>query len=89
MFTVIKKYSRKFDIMVRTTLIPDNTHIELDIPAEYVGREIEIVYSALDEMIPSDKKKTMADFLGILSDKSAKKLHAHVKKTRKEWDRGI
>lgn len=74
--------------MVRTTLIPDNTHIELDIPAEYVGREIEIIYSALDEM-PSGKKKTMADFLGILSDKSAKKLHAHVKKTRNEWDRGI
>lgn len=78
MFIVIKKYSRKFDIMVRTTLIPDNTHIELDIPAEYVGREIEIVYSALDEMTPPDKKKTMADFLGILSDKSAKKLHKHI-----------
>jgi hypothetical protein len=89
MFTVIKKYSRKFDIMVRTTLIPDNTHIELDIPAEYVGREIEIIYAALDEKTSPSKKKTMADFLGILSDKSAKKLHTHVKKTRNEWERGI
>jgi hypothetical protein len=78
MFTVIKKYSRKFDMMVRTTLIPDNTHIELDIPAEYVGREIEITYAALDEKSLPSKKKTMADFLGILSDKSAKKLHTHI-----------
>ncbi|MDB5133331.1 MAG: hypothetical protein JWR02_3080 [Mucilaginibacter sp.] len=75
--------------MVRTTLIPDNTHIELDIPAEYVGREIEITYAALDEKTLPSKKKTMADFLGILSDKSAKELHAHVKKIRNEWERGI
>jgi len=75
--------------MVRTTLIPDNTHIELDIPVEYVGREIEIVYAALDENVASGKKKTMGDFLGILSNESAKKLHAHVKKTRNEWDRNI
>lgn len=75
--------------MVRTTLIPDNTHIELDIPAEYVGREIEITYAALDEKIVSSKKKTMADFLGILSNRSAEGLHNHVKKTRNEWERDI
>ena len=75
--------------MVRTILIPENTHIELDIPQEYVGRKIEITYSAVDEIIEVPKKKTMADFLGILSDKSAKELHADVKQTRNEWDRGI
>lgn len=28
--------------MVRTVVTPENTHIELDIPPEYVGKKIEI-----------------------------------------------
>lgn len=74
--------------MVRTVLTPENTHIELDIPEEYVGKPLEIIYQALEEVVPQPKKK-MGDFLGILSDKSAKKLHRHIKKVRNEWDRDI
>ena len=75
--------------MVRTILVPDGTQIELDIPAEYVGREIEISYTALDEIKSPTEKKSMADFLGILSNKSAKELQTHITKLRNEWERGI
>jgi hypothetical protein len=83
----IKKYNVNLG-MVRTIVIPDTTHIELDIPAEYVGKPIEIIYQALEEGAISSKK-TMRDFLGVLSDKSARKLHRHIKKVRGEWDRDI
>jgi hypothetical protein len=73
--------------MVRTIITPGNTHIELDIPQEYVGKTLEIVYQALDEIEERQPKKTMGDFLGILSDKSANELRKHVKKVRDEWER--
>ena len=73
--------------MVRTILTPDNTHIELDIPAEYVGKRVEITFLPLDDIVAD--KKTMSDFWGILSDKTAGELHTHVNKSRDEWDRSI
>ena len=74
--------------MVRTILTPDNTHIELDIPVEYVGRKLEITFLPIDEY-NSGKKSTMADFWGILSDETTKELHSHINKSRDEWERDI
>jgi hypothetical protein len=43
--------------MVRTIVTPDNTHLELDIPVEYVGKRLEVTYLALDEIeIPGVRK---------------------------------
>lgn len=75
--------------MVRTIVTPENTHIELDIPAEYVGREIEITYLALDEMEKEKPKSKLGDFWGILSPEAAEELREHVKKSRDEWERDI
>jgi hypothetical protein len=75
--------------MERTIITPKKAHIELDIPEKYVGKKIEITYSEVDEMDRSSKRKTMADFWGILSDETAKELHAHVNKSRNEWERDI
>ena len=82
----IKKYNVNLS-MVRTIVTPDNTHIELDIPAEYVGKRVEITFLPLDDI--NDNQKTMASFWGILSDKTADELHSHINKSRNEWDRDI
>jgi hypothetical protein len=74
--------------MVRTIVTPENTHLELDIPPEYVGKTIEITYLALDELAPKPSR-TMADFWGILSDKTAAELKEEIKRGREEWDRDI
>ncbi|WP_426669825.1 hypothetical protein ACPPVU_01015 [Mucilaginibacter sp. McL0603] len=74
--------------MVRTILTPRDTHIELDIPAEYVGKKIEITYLALDEL-NEKPPKTMSEFWGILSDKTSSELHKEIEKSRAEWDRNI
>ena len=74
--------------MVRTVLTQENTHIELDIPQEYVGKPLEIIYQVLEEGT-AQPKKTMADFWGILSNKTASGLQKEIKKSREEWDRDI
>ena len=75
--------------MVRTVIIPENTHIQLDIPEEYVGKQIEITYLALDEFDAKPKKTRLGDFFGTISNETAEKLRQHVKEVRSEWDRDI
>jgi len=77
--------------MIRTVIKPDKRYIKLDIPKEYIGKEIEITYLPLNEVnrTTSIPAKTMKDFWGKLSDDTAKKLHEHVAQSRDEWERNI
>ena len=71
--------------MVRTIITPKNTSIELAIPKEYVGKEIEVTFLALDELTGSKPvKATMADFWNTMSDDTAKILHKDVEQSRNE-----
>lgn len=76
--------------MVRTIITPENTSVQLAIPKEYVGKEIEVTVLALDELT-GDKpvKVTMADFWNTMSDDTAKILHKDVEQSRNEWERNI
>jgi hypothetical protein len=79
-------------IMIRTVIRPQKRHIQLDIPKEYIGKEIEITYIPLDEVNQaSDNKpvKKMKDFWGSISDDTATKLHKHISQSRAEWKRDI
>lgn len=75
--------------MVRTIVIPEGKHIQLDIPQEYVGKEIEITYLALDELTKKKPKVTMKDLWGILSQETGDAIQEHITKTRSEWERDI
>ena len=75
--------------MVRTIVTPENTHIELDIPVDYIGKRVEITYLLVDEINNGASTGTMSDFWGILSDKTANELHAQINKSRQEWERDI
>lgn len=76
--------------MVRTVIIPAGTDIHLSIPKDYVGKEIEVTCLALDELEQGQPgKKTMADFWGVISDKTAGILHEQVQQSRDEWNRSI
>ncbi len=73
--------------MLRKIIRPTDRHIQLDIPGEYVGKEIEIAYLLLEELNSKKQepsKKKMKHFWGILSDDAAVKLHKHVAKSRDE-----
>ena len=76
--------------MVRTIITPEKSSIQLDIPKEYVGKEIEVTFLALDELAKSNSdKSTMADFWGVISDDTAEMLHKNVEQSRNEWERDI
>jgi hypothetical protein len=77
--------------MLRTIIRPEGRQIRLDIPPEYIGKEIEITYLPLEELHNEKQtpSKTMKDFWGIISDDTAAKLHEHVIKSRGEWERNI
>ena len=78
--------------MIRTIIRPEKRQIKLDIPEDYVGKEIEVTYILLDELNArktGKPAKNMKDFWGKLSDKTADKLHQHISKSRQEWERNI
>ncbi len=76
--------------MIKTTIIPQNNSLNFTIPDNYIGREIEVLLYAKDELQQEIKpKKTMADFAGILSENDYQALKSHTEQARKEWNRDI
>ena len=75
--------------MIKTTAIPQNNNYNLAIPNQYIGKKIEILFYALDELgfdksIPL--KKTLSDFSGTLSEIDYQLLKNHTEKARNEWN---
>ncbi len=77
--------------MIRTIVIPQNNNLYVSIPNNYIGKEIEVLLYAKEEIAEEKMKpnKTMADFSGILSEKDFLSLKSHTEKSRKEWNRDI
>lgn len=76
--------------MLRTSITPEQRDILLSVPQEYVGKKIEVLMYAIEEIVEElPKKVTMADFWGKLSDESAQKIHDNVKQMRNEWEHDI
>lgn len=75
--------------MVRTVVVPENAHLELDLPADYIGKKVEVNVFLVDEIKNKADKPTMAQFWGILSPETAKDIRQEIKKMREEWERDI
>lgn len=74
--------------MVRTTIIPEQNNVTLSIPEMFIGKAVEVTFIALDELNPLPKK-TLGDFLGMLSENDYLQLKNHTEQARKEWNRNI
>lgn len=75
--------------MVKTLVTPIKATISISIPQKYVGKQIELFYYALDELIEEKSvipKKTMVDFWGTLSDVTANDLQKQTEENRNNWD---
>jgi hypothetical protein len=77
--------------MIKTIVTPQNSSLYLVIPNYYIGREIEVLLYAKDELDQekTKPKKTMADFTGVLSEQDYQSLKSHTEQARKEWNRDI
>ncbi len=77
--------------MIKTIVTPQNNKLSLSIPDSYIGKEIEVLLYAKDELLEekATQKKSMSDFSGVLSEKEYHSLKEHTEKARKEWNRAI
>jgi len=76
--------------MYRTTITPLNTDIHLSLPQSYLGKEIEVIFFAKDEMQGDAKVyNSLAGVKGILSANEALELINQIEKSRNEWDNNI
>jgi hypothetical protein len=78
--------------MIRTYIKPNSTEykVSLDIPEEYIGKELEVLVFQKHEGLAINKSTLkMKDFWNKISDETASKLHQHVDEIKKEWDRDI
>ncbi|WPV02422.1 hypothetical protein SNE26_11605 [Mucilaginibacter sp. cycad4] len=79
--------------MIRTTITPQNQDLSIHIPEDYVGKQIEVLLYAVDELLQEEKTplKKPSDFRGKLklSDGQYTDFQNHLKDIRNEWNRDI
>jgi len=77
--------------MQKTLIVPQKSTYTLAIPARYIGKKIEILLYAADELPKTKKhnKKKPSDFFGTLSVSDGEKFQEYVSNSRSEWNRNI
>ena len=76
--------------MIRTSITPQHADILISVPPQYIGRKLEVLLYAVEEITEQvPKPTTMAQFWGILSDEAAQDLREASTRSREEWDRSI
>jgi ribosome maturation protein Sdo1 len=79
--------------MIRTIVTPEHQDISIHIPQDYVGKQIEVLLYAVDELQEEEKtaNKKPSDFRGQLklSAEQYTDFQNHVKNIRDEWKRDI
>lgn len=76
--------------MIKSTVTPENNSLQIIIPNSYIGREIEVLLYAKNELEEAAKPlKMMADFAGILSETDYQSLKSHTEIARREWATNI
>lgn len=76
--------------MIRTHLIPDSNSVSVAIPDNYIGKQVEVIVFADDDIqqTPVEREK-MRKYKGLLSKERALELQKFAEQIRKEWDRDI
>ena len=76
--------------MVRTIITPIQKNILIEVPQNYVGKQIEVLLYAVDELEKKESvKNNAADFRGIFSKEEGAKFNEYIKQSRDEWERNI
>ena len=77
--------------MIKTVIIPQNDSYSLVIPKNYIGKKLEVLLYAFDELVEEKaiEKKKPSDFFGTLSKEEGEKFHTYITKAREEWGRNI
>ncbi|MBC7655368.1 MAG: hypothetical protein H7098_12960 [Oligoflexus sp.] len=75
--------------MIKTIIVPKDNHVNLIVPDNYIGKEVEVLLYRKDEIVIEKPTRTMEDFWGKISDETANDLNEKLVIGRNEWDRKI
>jgi len=81
--------------MIRTTITPKKQDLSIHIPEHYIGKTIEVLLYAVDELNKKEDLKERvrkpSDFRGTLklTDEQYNDFQTHLKDIRNEWNRDI
>ena len=77
--------------MIKTTITPLKSDYLLNIPSNYIGKELEIFIYAKDEITVENnvKKSISSKYKGILTKEEADNYQQHIINSRLEWERDI
>ncbi|MDR0565538.1 MAG: hypothetical protein LBG47_00640 [Prevotellaceae bacterium] len=77
--------------MVKSSLTPQSGTITLSIPRSYIGKRVEVLLYAADELhveaYANPHRSGVARFRGMLTDSEADKYQQYLQKARQAWDR--
>ncbi len=75
--------------MIRTVITPQQQSISIQVPENYIGKQIEVLLYAVDELVEEQKTtapNNAAKFKGILSKEEGEQFNEYLKQARSEWD---
>ena len=74
--------------MVKTVIEPKEGTYNLQIPANYIGKKVEVLFYTLDEITENKQIKTkLSDkYKNAFSKEDAKSFDEHTKNMRNEWN---
>ncbi len=81
--------------MIQTVVTPINNELNLILPNEYIGKNINVICYSDDEIKPNfqqnqmSNKRKASDYIDTLSKDVANEMLNHVEESRKEWNRNI
>jgi hypothetical protein len=77
--------------MLKTVITPNESIYLLPIPANYIGKPLEVILYSCDEMserkVSNDKRPS--DFFGTLNAVEGEEFMTYVTNSRLEWNRNI
>lgn len=76
--------------MVRTIITPSQKNILIEVPQNYVGKQIEVLLYAVDELEKKESIENNASaYRGIFSKEEGIKFNEYINQSRDEWERNI
>ncbi len=78
--------------MIRTIITPQEQNISIKVPQNYVGKQIEVLLYAVDELTEEEKTikpNNASKYKGIFSKEEGEKFNQYINLARSEWDRNF
>jgi hypothetical protein len=77
--------------MLRRIINPKESIYPLSIPANYIGKIVEVLIYSTDEIVENKEsgRKKPSDYFGTLSISEGEKFLEYITNSRLEWDRNI